>query len=257
MQDYIAEEWRQTLQENNLQSFDDWWDKKAEWFEPPNQRRGGWSGVSRVELGNRVVFLKRQENHLIRTLTHPFRGMPTFTREMENILALKKAQVPALTPVYFAQRNVNGSLRAILVTESLEGYQPLENIQPAALSISQRVALIQQIATVIKQLHQHKLVHNCLYPKHLFVRGSEAGFDVRLIDLEKARKRLRRKSAVFRDLDTLNRHSNAWSLSDRCHFMKVYFGEQTNKQRNTQDWRQCWRRLARRNFQRVKRHQER
>lgn len=257
MQDYLADDWQQALQENNLQSFDDWWNLKADWFEPPNQRRGGWSGVSRVELGGRVVFLKRQENHVIRTLAHPVRGIPTFTREMENILALKDAYVPALTPVYFAQRKVNGSLRAILVTESLEGYQPLDNIQPNELSMSQRFTLTKQIAKVLKQLHKHKLVHNCLYPKHLFVRESEAGFDVRLIDLEKARKRLRTYSAVFRDLDTLNRHSYAWSLSDRCRFMKAYFSEDKTKPRNLQHWRQCWRRLARRNFQRTKRHQER
>ncbi len=256
MQDFIAANWTELLQENNLQSFDDWWDLKADWFEPPNQRRGGWSGVCRVQLGQRVVFLKRQENHIIRTLLHPFRGIPTFTREMENILVLQKAQVPALTPVYFAQRNVNGKLRAILVTESLEGFEPLDSINPGGLSMPQRIALITKIASVIKQLHQYKLVHNCLYPKHLFVRGSESGFDVRLIDLEKARKRLRRNSAIFRDLDTLNRHSYDWSLSDRCRFMTVYFGEDKSAQRKTHAWRQCWRRLARRNFQRIKRHQE-
>jgi len=248
MQDYINNNWLSILSEEGLQSFEDWWDKEAEWFEPPNQRRGGWSGVSRVEIADRVVFLKRQENHVIRTLLNPFRGIPTFTREMENILTLQKAKVPALTPVYFAQRNINGCLRAILVTEALEGFVSLDKIVPSELAMSQRVALIKQVALVIKQLHQHKLVHNCLYPKHLFVRASESDFDVRLIDLEKARKRLRRHSAVFRDLDTLNRHCDKWSLSDRCRFLKSYFG--------AQGWRELWNSLVKRNQKRSSRKRE-
>ena len=245
MHDYIANDWKEILQENNLQCFDDWWDIKAEWFEPPNQRRGGWSGVSRLELGDRVVFLKRQENHVIRTFLHPIKGIPTFTREMENILALKKAEVPALTPVYFAQRNINGALRAILVTESLEGFKPLSTVVPGTLPMSARIALIKQVATVVRKLHQHKFVHNCLYPKHLFVRGDASGFDVRLIDLEKARVRLFRYSAVFRDLDTLNRHCEKWSLSDRCRFLKESFSTPGDY-----SCRQLWRSLVKRNKQR-------
>jgi len=248
MQDYINSHWIDILADRGLNDFNTWWDLEADWFEEPNKRRGGWSGVSCVELGDRVVFLKRQENHVIRTALHPLNGIPTFTAEMKNILALQKANVPALTPVYFAQRNVEGKQRAILITEALEGYVPLDTIVPAELSFAARNTLINACAKVVKQLHQHKLVHNCLYPKHLFVRGSEAGFDVRLIDLEKARKRWSRKNAMFRDLDTLNRHCYAWGLIDRYRFLKSYLVELDVGPLNC--W---WHKLAKRNASRRQR----
>lgn len=243
MQDFIAEHWQETIATNGLNSFDEWWQLDADWFEPPNERRGGWSGVSQVSLqsgmGERVIFLKRQEDHVIRNWLHPFRGIPTFVREMQNILALQAAGVPALVPVYFAQRTVNGKQRAILVTEALQGYVPLDAISPSSLPFATRRQLISAVAKVVKKLHEHNIVHNCLYPKHLFVRGSDNGFDVRLIDLEKARRKWRRDSAMFRDLDTLNRHSHAWSRTDRRFFLQEYIDA-------GQDWRDTWRRLANR-----------
>jgi len=103
MKDYLSEQWRPILRHNNLDSFVCLWSVDAGWFEDPNERRGGWSGVSRCELelpegGRTAVFLKRQENHTTRTLLHPF-GLATFVREMRNILMFKRARVPALEPV--------------------------------------------------------------------------------------------------------------------------------------------------------------
>ena len=91
MNEFIAPEWQPILAFNGLRSFDDFWEFEANWFEEPNQRRGGWSGVARCELkvpegGTRRVFLKRQENHTTRTFTHPIRGMATFVREFRQIL---------------------------------------------------------------------------------------------------------------------------------------------------------------------------
>ena len=61
MQDFVNERWRSILAYNKLSDFDALWKLEAEWFEPPNQRRGGWSGVSRCELmlseGGVVAFL--------------------------------------------------------------------------------------------------------------------------------------------------------------------------------------------------------
>lgn len=244
MQDYLADNWREVLANNGLSDFDAWWKRKADWFEEPNVRRGGWSGVSRLELempdgSHRAVFLKRQENHVTRTALHPLRGILTFVREMDNILALQAAGVPALKPVYFSERNVDGKQRAILVTEALDGFVPLDKIERANLSLKARAQLVKTVANVVSRLHRHKLVHNCLYPKHLFVRHSDSGFEVHLIDLEKARRKWRRGSAVFRDLDTLNRHSQGWTRSDRRRFLKSYLGEVDATQ-----WRSLWRRLA-------------
>lgn len=247
MQDYLADNWQETLANNGLKSFTDWWQKDADWFEEPNVRRGGWSGVSRLELAgadgtSRVVFLKRQENHVTHTWRHPLRGMPTFVREMKNIHALQEGNVPALVPVYFATRNVDGARRAILVTEALDGFVPLEEIELQALTSSQRRELIAQVAEVLARLHARRLQHNCLYPKHLFVKPREAGFEVRLIDLEKTRHCLFKDSAMFRDLDTLNRHAHGFSRADRLRFLTLYL----NTGARDPKLRKLWHRLAQR-----------
>lgn len=258
MQDYLADNWREVLASNGLSDFDDWWQLEADWFEEPNVRRGGWSGVSRLELdvadgSKRAVFLKRQENHVTRTLLHPLRGIPTFIREMKNIRAMQTACVPALVPVYFAQRNIDGAKRAILVTEALDGFIPLDEINLQALSFSERKQLIEQVAEVLKRLHAQRLQHNCLYPKHLFIKQLESGFEVRLIDLEKTKRCLFRSSAMFRDLDTLNRHAHNFTQTDRLHFMKTYLDADASDV----ELRKLWNKLAQRKNNKQQRRQSR
>ncbi|HZV99605.1 MAG TPA: hypothetical protein VFF74_11500, partial [Methylophilaceae bacterium] len=68
MQTFIAPQHQALLEQNLLDNFERVWTYKAPWFEEPNSRRGGWSGVGRLVLkdtqGNEQgVFLKRQENH--------------------------------------------------------------------------------------------------------------------------------------------------------------------------------------------------
>ncbi len=251
LKEYSPDKWREILRHNNLDSFDHLWSLDADWFEPPNERRGGWSGVSRCELeapeGGKVgVFLKRQENHITRTISHPF-GMPTFAREMQNILIFKEASVPALEPVYFAVRKPGGDLRAILCTEALDGYEPLENMverwsTDGWPSKEKRLRLMEAVANVMSRMHEHKIQHNCFYPKHIFVRIDENDIRVRIIDLEKAKVRILSRFATFRDLYTLNRHSQSWSRTDRVRFFLLYL----NRQRLDQDAKALWRRIAKR-----------
>lgn len=61
-----------------------------------------------TDTGTRALFAKRQENHLRRTLRHPIAGEPTLAVKMRNILALGRANLPTLRPVYCAQRHVGG-----------------------------------------------------------------------------------------------------------------------------------------------------
>ena len=227
MRDYVAKQWIDVLEKNGLKTFADWWQREAEWFEEPNYRRGGWSGVSRVELKDkngltRVVFLKRQENHVARTLFHPVKGISTFVREMRNILLLQKAQVPALTPVYFAERNIEGNKRAILVTEELDGFSPLDTIDSHSLSLKQRNNLLKKVAELIQGFHAQRLQHNCLYAKHVFVRQQGDEFEANLIDLEKTKHRFLKNTGMNRDLDSFNRHAHGWSKTDRLRFLRYY-----------------------------------
>ena len=131
MKAYIGSGWGRILQFNKLENFDAIWNLKADWFEEPNDRRGGWSGVSRISLkaekGSSIgVFLKRQENHNTRTWSSPVRGVPTFYREFKNILRFVANGIPTVEPVYYCDRSYNGKSQAILMTKELEGFEALD-----------------------------------------------------------------------------------------------------------------------------------
>ncbi len=233
MTDFIDARWRPILAHNGLSDFDALWQLKADWFEEPNQRRGGWSGVSRCELalpggGTRVIFLKRQENHKARLWTHPLRGAPTFLREFRHIQHYRACGVPTLAPVYFAMRKVGRDERAILVTEELTSFVSMENrvrrwLKAGAPARPVRLRMLEAIATLLRDMHAHGIQHNCFFPKHVFVRVSaEGGIEARVIDLEKSRWRPSKTVCAIRDLYTLNYHSQMWSRSDRLWFFKSY-----------------------------------
>lgn len=257
MKDYITPEWQHIQKFNDLNGFNDLWELKADWFEPPNERRGGWSGVARVELdlpggAKEVVFLKRQENHTRRTLRNPIFGEPTFAGEIKNILLLWQAGVPTIEPLYYGQRKIEGKWRAILVTRELSGYRPLNvaigewEEQGWGKSVATRRKLIAALADVIRRMHEKKLVHNALHPKHVFVRLVEGRSpEVALIDLEKMRRTISVKRAMLRDLDSLNRRTFVLNNMDRLRFLKSYL----NSRKLNSEGRGIWKCLAQRNHE--------
>jgi hypothetical protein len=251
MNEFVAGAWQETLHAAGLDGFEALWALDAPWFEPPNRRRGGWSGVIRFELplpegGSVGMFLKRQENHLVRTPSRPL-GEPSCAVEMRNLQILQRVGVPSLEPVYFGQRKVAGKRRALLMTRELRGFRPLDEwtaewqAEGWARSTGVRRRVIAECATMLSQLHQAGLVHNTLYPKHIFVRLDEHGqIDLRLIDLEKMRRKRRLARRTLRDLDSLNRRSRHCSRTDRLRFLKAYLGVE----RLDASGRATWRRLA-------------
>jgi hypothetical protein len=253
MNDYIAPEWQRTFECNGLRSFEDFWTLEAKWFEEPNQRRGGWSGVARCELklpdgAAARVFLKRQENHITRTLAHPIRGVATFIREFESIMLYRGCGIPTLTPIYFAVRDSGGDQRAILMTEELVGFQSLEELSRGwkALSAPQRHATARAVARLLKQIHSHNLSHNCFYPKHVFLRfAPDEKVETRIIDLEKTKRRPLGLDWNFRDMRRLNGPGLPWSRADRVRFFREYLGIT----KLTTDAKQKWRRIGRRHLE--------
>ncbi len=131
---FIAPQWMEPLQKQELITFRSWWELEGNWADEPNRDRGGWSRVARTTLQGpdgsaKGVYIKRQNNHLCRTLLHPIRGETTFAREFKNIKRLSKHGIQSLDPVFFATRNEGKDQQAILVTEELHGYESLEEIQ--------------------------------------------------------------------------------------------------------------------------------
>ena len=47
---FIADGWGALLRRHDLDTFEALWRLPEQWVEPPNVRRGGWSGVTRMTL---------------------------------------------------------------------------------------------------------------------------------------------------------------------------------------------------------------
>lgn len=196
-----------------------WWLAPGQWVEPPNQRRSGWSGMLRVYDEGRVLYVKRQCNHLCRTLRHPF-GWPTASREWHYLHRLHTLGVGVPTPVFHAVRRTDAGVEAVLVTAELAGFQALD--EQLALNASQRTALAVALGQGLGRLHHARLQHSSLYGKHVMVRWEGEQPLVALIDLEKMRPRLTRRGAARHDLAQLERHQHVllgedWAALLRAH----------------------------------------
>lgn len=235
MKEYIGSGWESILQFNQLGSFDALWDLKADWFEEPNERRGGWSGVSKLRLktpegGSVGVFLKRQENHNTKAWHSPIKGVPTFYREFKNIMRFIKHDIPTVEPVYFCYRFEQGNCQAILMSKELDGFESLDAevyARQGALMKDrvQREHIMATVAKVVNKMHQHHYCHHCLYSKHIFLRSVNSQWEVKLIDLEKLRWKVCKKNATYRDLNTLPRRISGWGTKDRLKFLQFYMQE--------------------------------
>lgn len=245
---FLNADWKQIFANNNLPDFNALWDLKTGWFEEPNIRRGGWSGVVKIDLdtpeGKVGVFIKRQENHITKTFLNPIEGRPTFEREFKNLLRLQKKNVPTLEPVYFSTRN----LQAILITRELEGYIPFDSERflssgDMLKDKAHRERLLRSVANTLRLMHKQHFQHNCLYLKHIFIKPIDDEWDVKIIDLEKLKKTIFKRSAVFRDLYTLCRHVKNWSAKDQVTFYKYYCQETKLSNQSKRLWKAIERKI--------------
>lgn len=232
VREYLDKNWRAILEGNRAGNFEQLWQLDLDnWFEPPNQRRGGWSGVTRTELtlpdGGKVgVFIKRQENHGYRSWQNLFRLSATFEREFLNLRQFGAQGISTLEPIYFGQRKIDGKLRAILITKELAGYQPFDaaGYQPITnIDLPRRKRIFASVGAALRHLHANHIQHNCLYLKHIFVRENPDGsVDTRLIDMEKAKLRPLQHFIAIRDLYSMHRRAEGWSHTDRLRLFLAY-----------------------------------
>ncbi|HEY1027026.1 MAG TPA: lipopolysaccharide kinase InaA family protein [Pseudomonas sp.] len=236
MSDFIAAQDRALLERHGLAGFDALWALKLEAVDEPNTERGGWSSVYRLELDERAFYLKRQSNHLTRSLLHPF-GEPTFAREFRNIRRYAERNIPALQAAFFAERRLPGERRAILLTRALDGWQDLEHWlkQWTTLESARRMAILRACGALARCLHQAGQMHGCFYPKHIFLREQGGAFEAQLIDLEKTRPLLLGRRDRIKDLEPLLRRARVWGEPEVRELLAAYLTE-----RNDVDawWRQ-------------------
>lgn len=231
MELYISPEWLGFRETEGSTLFDAIWNLEGNWVEPPNHRRGGWSGVARMSLpvasGQMLgAYLKRQENYNRFSLRHPIRGEATFTREFEMISHLRRNKVPKLNPIYYGEYFASGERRAILMTKALVGYRSLEELEEdgtvAALPFRTKRKLLDALALTVRKMHDAGVQHRSLHPKHLMVLREGDNFEVALIDLEKSRRTALPLTPMIRDLITLNRRAEVWNLGARRYFYRRY-----------------------------------
>jgi hypothetical protein len=211
------------------------WNQRGEWVEEPNVRRGGESGVQRV-MGSdgQLLYSKRQTGHIYRSLLHPF-GRPTVLRERDALMGVGLLGVHVPQIVFCgAQRDPVHKWRALLVTQSLDGFEELEHWYAGGgrerhgEAVHDRV--LQVLADNLARMHKGRWQHSCLYIKHVFVRvtgeGEASKVEVALIDLEKCRQRLTARQAAAHDMKQLRRHSS-FSAADwkkLVYFYETAFG---------------------------------
>lgn len=196
-----------------------WWSAPGEWVEPPNERRNGWSGMMRVPDGDRVLYVKRQRNHLCRTWRHPF-GWPTASREWLYLHRLRELGVSAPAPVFHEVRRTPEGVEAVLVTEELVGYSALDD--QLDLDPDRRIVLANEIGHMLGRLHGARLQHSSLYGKHIMVCWDGDRPYTALIDLEKMRPRLTRRLAAGHDLEQLARRQQVLKGEDWAALMRAH-----------------------------------
>ena len=231
---YISAKHAQLLQKTQLDTFEKVWNYQVNWFEEPNERRGGWSGVGRITLeqndGSQIgAFLKKQDKHCRSSFLHPIKGVPTFQREFEMMQYLASKNIRAPEVLLFG-RNPQGDLKTTLMTKELSGFQSLEALTEQLFANgkpdrSTKCAVVNAVAIFARQLHLAKVQHRSFYPKHLFVNTMNAMTpEVAVIDLEKSRINWLPALRTLMDLSVLNRHAKYWSKTTRMSFYLQYFG---------------------------------
>lgn len=226
---YISAKYAQLLKKNQLDAFEKVWDCKVNWVEEPNQNRGGWSGVGCLTVAHEntpvILFIKKQLNHTTRTLGHPLSGVPTFAKEFQTISFLKSKQLNVPELVFFGHKVTQNGQQAVLITESLAGYQSLDSIQKTAFSLHQQRQILRCVAIAIKGMHNAGVVHRALYAKHIFIKPRGDAFEVAMIDFEKARRIYFSPLQAANDLITLNYRTSGWGNTSRLYFLKQYLAQ--------------------------------
>ena len=226
---FQSNDYNKLFSQHQLADFPAIWHRDIAWFEPPNERRGGFSGVGKLILQtedgvNHIFFVKKQQNHGRKSWAHPIKGEPTFRREFHNLNYLQKNSVGAPNVVYYAE---NASTdQAILITKDLAGFTPLDSIDLHELSSDQLHDLIKKVAHEIKRFHDVGMVHRALYPKHIFVKNAKtaqhSAIEIALIDLEKARFSPFAWYRAYFDLAAFTRHVVDWDEENKLLLFRSY-----------------------------------
>lgn len=236
---WVAPAWEQQLSQAGLLEIESMTTREFDWFERPNKRLGGWSGVSRVYLNPEAsaperiaLFLKIQSNHCYRTIGNGLKKRLTFERELDAFEALQGFDaLPEL--VLFAKWRQGSDIGSIFMTKALDGFVELQDwIQQVQQTHPDQDAEIRKalksVAETTRTMHQRGWAHFAYKPKHVFIgEAVEGKYPIRLIDFERARRPLRAKVYVTEDLSRFLRHSLYLTRDQKLQFLHDYFQTET------------------------------
>ncbi len=191
---------KQDFNRNGFACFEDFWQLPEIYVDDINERRGGWSGVSRLPLdtrgGPRLFFLKRQENQVRRDWFRPF-GALTYQFELKAIERNYGLGLPAVDVVGYGFQRSCDNLRGILITEEVPA-RSMKELQASAPDWHRLEPLLHHAGSMILDMHRHRISHGALYPDHLYLNQTDGR--IFLIDFERSRRCLTVRSAIKRDL---------------------------------------------------------
>lgn len=219
----LSESDRRMLQRHGLDSFSALWSVPQEAVDAANTRGRGWSEVLRLQLDDASYYLKRQVNFLSRSWSSPL-GESMAARELRNIRRCQRLKIPVAEALFYGERRVDGERRALLLIRGLDHCLPLSSYlsEWTTLQANDRIGIIRSCAELVGRLHGSRLLHRCLYPKHIFLDYGSTGWGSRLIDMEKTRCSWLPRHGAIRDLETLLRRATPWADEERHTFLQSY-----------------------------------
>lgn len=235
-QQWIAPEWESALKKADLLNIEALTTREFDWFEEPNRRRGGWSGVTRIVLNpeadpedQQAVFLKIQQNHFYRAANTFFTKKLTFEREFEVLQQLKSATDTIPELALYATWQVGSDVGALLITRALDDWYPLNDWMQGnkGLTAPDEATFkkaLEAIAQSARDIHTAGWVHMCFSAKHLFLRPKADGaFESCVIDMEKSRKHMSAAHRTRKDCSHFMRHTPGITDAQKVTFLKAYY----------------------------------
>lgn len=221
---YCDQDFNNILSSYQLNSFEALWLYQGEWVEEGNVKaKSGRSDVVRMRLAHggetTIAYMKRQENYRTNASRLLHKPRAICAREFENIQAWHVLGLPTMDALYFAQQD--DPLRAILITRDLTGFVPLDEWLVLA-SDPERMKALKETARLLRRLHDHQWLHRCFFPKHVFIRQVGDTFELRMIDLEKARKTWISPGALIDEITQFYRRM-IWKAGEAQTFLLTYF----------------------------------
>jgi len=233
---WVSPKWKEALGKAGLLNIEAVSKRKFEWFEEPNRRRGGWSGVSRIVLNpnatledQKAVFLKIQQNHFYRTPTKLFHKKLTFEREYDVLRQLSSVCDSTPEVVLFAKWRSSPDFGATLVTKALDDWLPLNDwlCGKKGLTAPDEATLLKVLDTIAaasRKIHQAGWIHMGYSAKHLFLMPlSDGSFKSCAIDHEKSRKHILSNYRTIKDCSHFLRHTPKLTDAQKLYYLRTYF----------------------------------